>query len=146
MRVLVSLFFCSLLMFGLCQQHYVPAQILIPTLNASIVHSLHNATLNRPDVTNHTGWNNPRLNKTIEGTPNGTNSNGDLIVGHISAMDHRLFRQVSWVGVEILNFTFGVGLHENETVVVWTGEDRGVPQRSARELRTPRDHLGGEGF
>nr|XP_001807284.2 PREDICTED: uncharacterized protein LOC100142037 [Tribolium castaneum] len=89
------LFLAPLLFLANSQLHYIPAQILIPALNVSTVQIAHNATLNnRTENKNHTGWNNPRLNKTGVDFLNGTNSNGDLIVGKISTMDHRLFRQV----------------------------------------------------
>ena len=96
MKVLVlvlSLF--ALFLWVQAQVHYVPAHVLIPTLNISTVQILHNATINnKTEPRNHTGYNNPLLNKTGDQNFNQTNSNGDLIVGKIHPMDHRLFKQV----------------------------------------------------
>lgn len=88
------LFLTTLICLVNTQVHYVPAQIFIPALNVSTVQIAHNASINRTEAVNHTGWNNPLLNKTGEENLNGTNSNGDLLVGKISSMDHRLFKQV----------------------------------------------------
>ncbi|KAJ3644055.1 hypothetical protein Zmor_026729 [Zophobas morio] len=98
MKVLVlvlSLF--ALFLWVQAQVHYVPAHVLIPTLNISTVQILHNATINnKTEPRNHTGYNNPLLNKTGDQNFNQTNSNGDLIVGKIHPMDHRLFKQIYW--------------------------------------------------
>lgn len=85
----VMFFFCP----GGTQYHYVPAQVLIPTFNASATHFMHNAGVQSHSI-NNTEWNRPLLNKTGANLHNHTNANRDLIVGKINYDDHRLFNQV----------------------------------------------------
>ncbi|RZC36643.1 uncharacterized protein BDFB_006153 [Asbolus verrucosus] len=95
MRVLLTVF--AVLAFfhaARAQDHYVPAVILIPTLNASTVQILHNSTANKTEPNDSAGWNNPQVNKTNPW--NHTTPDGDLIVGKIGYVDRRLFNQIFW--------------------------------------------------
>lgn len=111
-QVIIAVFL-TILLVAKAQYHYVPAQILIPTLNLSNLQAYNNNSHNpnglgwiSPPLNwtnwhtpplhnpNRTGWNNPQLNRTF--SSNRTNLDGHLIVGTIGYMDRLLFNQVSF--------------------------------------------------
>lgn len=93
-----------LLPFGVvfCQLQYIPANILIPTINGSMLVSnysvynksngssyINNSTYNRPSYNLGYNYNSSNFSTTYNGS-----QDGHLILGNIQPVDRLLFRQV----------------------------------------------------
>lgn len=105
------MFFSVLVLFGVvcCQIQYIPANVLIPTINGSLLisnYSVFNKTNGSPYVNNNTNnpppyhFGNNYYNRTNQSTVYNGSQDGHLIVGSVQAFDRLLFSQVS----RIINF------------------------------------------
>ncbi|KAJ8927924.1 hypothetical protein NQ314_019554, partial [Rhamnusium bicolor] len=96
MKVLSEIILLLSVFFGLdCQIHYVPAQILIPTINGT--HLITNQTVSNNsshvplfNANNRPSYNNSNWNNSVP--YNGT-KDGHLIIGKIQPFDRLLFNQ-----------------------------------------------------